>query len=563
MIYGWTREGIEEILIQIEQQSSVLKPYYFTCSNDKLKLLGSGGSSLVFQGSHLRKKKSTYAIKVILEEVSELPDSFVYACDSNIVTVYNRFEVRIWIDENNKVIEVKNRREVNDEEYVAKEYLDIQFFIMEELEPIIHTNWMKKKKLLFEKLATFQEEEILQLAYNIGNALAVTHERKLLHRDVKLENIFYDRKKESYKLGDFGIAKKTKEEMSAVTVAFTKGYGAPEVVTSLKEAYDHTADIYSLGMVLYVLLNDLKFPDSDHYHVNVIQQYTEGYVLPNPRNGSKKLHGVIRKMCAFNPDQRYQSMDEVLHEIDGITISHEVQFKKTHNYASLILGIIFWLIGVIGWNLIFYPQIELIPSLSLYLFFTIALLKGVMGFRNKDTMAVSVILFCISCYLLWEIGFGCGKFLLIIGVLFSGTISFLSASAFFAIVTTNLMITVDDMIVNDTEYTWVMILLLILSMLLLYEYWIIKQKDQNTVLIYFKNNRYWNYSMLLFFLYMICCGIMEIGDFEYLAQESIYARIFLAPFMGYQFSLIGLGGLLFSIAWVMRGKFLCRWMQRE
>lgn len=559
MLHGWTREKIEQILIQIQQQTSLFKPYYFISSKKRLQLLGSGGSSMVFQGRHNWKKNSTYAMKVTLAESGELPNSLLNIVDSNIVNMYRVMKIRVWLDEHDMVVRAKDHMEFMGDE-IATETLDLRILIMEELEPIITTNWMTKKKSLFEPLALYQEEEVLKIAYDIGKALAVTHEHNLLHRDVKLENIFYDKRTNSYKLGDFGIAKKTKAEMSAFTIAFTKGYGAPEVVTSGAEPYDHTADIYSFGMVLYVLLNDLKFPNSDTYHVNVSQQYQEGYLLPKPQHGSEKLFAIISKMCAFHPDQRYQSMEEVLCEIDGISIGNEVKFKKYHKEASLMLGIIFWLVGVVGWNLVFDYEMKVITSVSVYFFSSVVLLKGVRRFQKKNTTGISTIILCLGCYLLWLFGFSWNKLLLLLGILISGTISFLCASGFIMTMLITWRNNGEHINVNVSDYKWLVILLIILSIMLFYEYFVMKQKDQELALLSFKKNHLWHYGILLFSLNMINGWLTEMASFDflyYLVGEIDGIVEWVEVLKSWKMQYVGLGGLVFSLGWVVRGKILC------
>ena len=138
-----------------------------------------------------------------------------------------------------------------------------------------------------EELQAFDEEEIINLSYQIGEALKVAHSKKLLHRDIKLENVFYDSKSQKYKLGDFGIARMTDDGMASTT-AFTRGYGAPEVVSTLDDRYDNTSDLYSFGMMIYVLMNRLRFPESQNYHVNISVQYAPGYRVPRPETGDRK-----------------------------------------------------------------------------------------------------------------------------------------------------------------------------------------------------------------------------------------------------------------------------------
>lgn len=86
----------------------------------------------------------------------------------------------------------------------------------------------------------------------------------------------------------------------------------------LRESYNVTADIYSFGITLYLLLNDLKFPASDGYYVNTEQQYSKEFILPAPKNASVGITKIIQKMTSYNPEERYQSIDEVLIDIDKI-----------------------------------------------------------------------------------------------------------------------------------------------------------------------------------------------------------------------------------------------------
>ena len=62
------------------------------------------------------------------------------------------------------------------------------------------------------------------------------------------------------------------------------------------------------------MLNGLKFPGSDSYRVNRIQ-YEKDFILPAPEEGSEKTAGVIRKMCSYRPEERYQSVEEVLMDL--------------------------------------------------------------------------------------------------------------------------------------------------------------------------------------------------------------------------------------------------------
>ena len=69
---------------------------------------------------------------------------------------------------------------------------------------------------------------------------------------------------------------------------------------------------------MYLLLNDLRFPGSDGYYSKVEVQYDPEFVFPAPVHASEEMSRVIRKMCSFYSEDRYQSMNEVLMELSRV-----------------------------------------------------------------------------------------------------------------------------------------------------------------------------------------------------------------------------------------------------
>jgi NIMA (never in mitosis gene a)-related kinase len=98
---------------------------------------------------------------------------------------------------------------------------------------------------------SFSLRELVRLAQELLQGIAFLHKNKLLHRDLKSENVFVimnDRNEvHSLAVGDFDQAKKTTQ--AAMTVVGTPGYTAPEVLSG--SAYSYPADVWSFGMVLY------------------------------------------------------------------------------------------------------------------------------------------------------------------------------------------------------------------------------------------------------------------------------------------------------------------------
>ena len=96
--------------------------------------------------------------------------------------------------------------------------------------------------------------EILRMGMDICTALEACEKNSILHRDIKISNIYYS-DRAGYKLGDFGISRTMDSihERMSMSSAGTIQYMAPEVYMGRR--YNHTVDIYSLGMVLYLLTN--------------------------------------------------------------------------------------------------------------------------------------------------------------------------------------------------------------------------------------------------------------------------------------------------------------------
>ena len=201
----------------------------------------------------------------------------------------------------------------------------MQFVLTEKLDELITKDRFAKVRLLKEELGT--EDEVLEFAFEIGQALAAVHTNMCLHRDIKIENIFWDNSEQIYKLGDFGIAKWA-DDGNAETIVYTDGYGAPEIERRLYDSYNATADIYSLGITLYLLLNELKFPGSEGYYSIVEVQYNPEFVFPAPLHASEDMARVIRKMCSFYPEERYQTMNEVLAELFIILEKKKMEISK-------------------------------------------------------------------------------------------------------------------------------------------------------------------------------------------------------------------------------------------
>ena len=167
------------------------------------------------------------------------------------------------------------------------------------------------------------DQQILKLAHDICSALVMCRRFNIVHRDIKPQNIFVA-EDGTFKLGDFGIAK-TSDRTTSGTVVGTFKYMAPEVFNN--QPYGSSADIYSLGMVLYWLLNERRTPflplpptvPTAAMEDEARRRRFLGEAIPAPRNGSPDLKEIVLKACAFDVNDRYGSAAEMLAAIDRVS----------------------------------------------------------------------------------------------------------------------------------------------------------------------------------------------------------------------------------------------------
>ena len=166
------------------------------------------------------------------------------------------------------------------------------------------------------------EAEVVRIGRDLSRALTECARRSIVHRDIKPQNIFVSENGD-YKLGDFGIAR-TMDKTTSATVAGTYDYMAPEVYYGKK--YGASVDVYSLGMVLYWLLNErrtafLKLSDTPPSAAEKEEARTRrlrGDPLPPPAHGSLELKRIVRRACAFDPKDRYRSAEELLEALEAL-----------------------------------------------------------------------------------------------------------------------------------------------------------------------------------------------------------------------------------------------------
>lgn len=573
MTGDWNEKEIEKILLQLDAMSLPFKKYGFAKTEQGMMLLGTGGYANVYEACIRQKKTGGFAIKVIgfgdrivnSSDFKEEADAQEKLCSmqENIVKVYDSVELRVWFDDDLCVRKAENAEDAKKSGEASEGgYLTLQFLVMEKVVQVLSTDSYGRKHLFPAELAAFEEQEIGKLVYDVGKALEYAHKNQVLHRDVKLENIFYDEKRKRYKLGDFGIAKKTEDGMASTT-AFTKGYGAPEVVGAFDDKYDATADIYSFGMVLYVLLNGLKFPGSDTYHVNIGIQYEKGYQLSQPEHDYESLFLIAGKMCRFDPDERYQSMETVMNALDGIMINEKADYRKEHSNAFLTVGCIFLFLGMGALRISSLLTYDPMLNAAGWILLALAAEKGIRLFTGKDRILTNVGIFLVSCFLLISTGFSWGKLLLFFIILISdGNFTFWYAESILSIKLAGILgkTLKEEGTVISGEFRWLGICLLMLTALLFVQYFIVTTRNPGQTKKYYRKNDFW-FAFSLLFEVILLNGLISI------LFNNPHAVSISFPGMGFYLFLsdvekikIGAFGAGFCILWRLREKWL---MKRE
>lgn len=268
-----------------------------------LGCLGSGGMGSVYVAEHIRLGNK-WAVK----ETIKKPESKVdFLAEVNILKNLEHPLLPRIIDifEDDKAIYIV-------EDYVEGESLD--------------------KYLSINKRAP--EKKVLEWAKSLCEGLKYLHNQKphpIIYRDMKPDNIML-KPDGNIKLIDFGIAREYKKTATNDTIAIgTRGYAAPEQYGASQT--DERTDIYSLGVTLYHLVTGLS-PNEPPYEIQPIRKID--------RNLSYGLEYIISKCTQADPRKRYQSIEELIFDIDRID-TFDAEYKRVRRKKRMRVAIIVFL----------------------------------------------------------------------------------------------------------------------------------------------------------------------------------------------------------------------------
>ena len=183
----------------------------------------------------------------------------------------------------------------------------------------------------------FTDEEIIKMSIDICSALEELEKNNIVHTDIKPGNIFISENK--YKLGDFGSSVEINKEVP-ITIFGTMNYMAPEIYK--KQKVDFSTDIYSLGLVMYSLLNgNLPFVSSTTPSNVAFEKRMNGEKIMPIFGIKEKLMNIIIKACSFDKENRYKNATEMKEAlIDVISNANNVEIKQVESPKQKIMGIL-------------------------------------------------------------------------------------------------------------------------------------------------------------------------------------------------------------------------------
>src|ERR1035437_1319065 len=273
--------------------------------DEVLSPLGAGGMGEVYRARDTRLER-TVAVKILPASVSSDPDRlFRFQHEARILSTLNHPNVLAIFD--------------------VGEQAGVQYLVSEFLEG------QSLRDLLAARLLS-TPRALTAYALEIAKGLAAAHEKGIVYRDLKPDNIFITRD-DRVKILDFGLAKQAQEKPSAQasqtmtvpapttpgTVMGTVGYMSPEQVRG--EAVDHRSDLFSFGAVFYEMVSGKGAfrGDSSVETMNAILKEDVPDLSGSGVQGSPGLDRIIRHCLEKKPERRFQTASDLAFAIEALS----------------------------------------------------------------------------------------------------------------------------------------------------------------------------------------------------------------------------------------------------
>jgi eukaryotic-like serine/threonine-protein kinase len=256
-----------------------------------VELIGRGGMSSVWK-AHDRLLDRTIAIKLLHEQ---------FTLDEEYVERFRREARSVAQLSHPNIVTVIDRGEDEGRQYIVFEYVDGE-----------------NLKQLIERSGPLPVRDALLLTLQMARALGFAHERGLIHRDVKPQNVLLSEDGQP-KMTDFGIARSVDVEGVTITgtVLGTSEYIAPEQARG--QRVDALTDVYSLGVLLYELLAGRVPFQGESFVAIALRHVNEPApsVLELRPDCPPRVGLAVERAMAKRPEQRFESMRELCAELEA------------------------------------------------------------------------------------------------------------------------------------------------------------------------------------------------------------------------------------------------------
>jgi len=274
--------------------------------------LGSGGMSTVYLARDGTLERWV-AVKVMHREISDQPDQ---------LERFRREARAVAQLSHPNVVAVIDAGEDGGHPYIVFEYVDGETL-----------------KQRIDRVGPLPIDEATAYAIEIGRGLSAAHTRRLVHRDVKPQNVLIDSEGRA-KVTDFGIARSLESDGLTQTgrVLGTTDYVSPE--QAMGRGVDARTDIYSLGVLLYEMLTG-EVPFKAETVVGVAMKHVNEQI-PNVQRQrpevSSALAAVVERSTAKEPKKRYPDMAGCLADLEGALEVEVARSGGSHGQATTVLG---------------------------------------------------------------------------------------------------------------------------------------------------------------------------------------------------------------------------------
>lgn len=248
---------------------------------DVISLLGEGGMAYVFECNDIFTK-NTVALKIMKEELLD---------DKTLVEDFKK-EIKTSVNMSHEnIMKIYGEGVYQNCPYLISEYLNDQTLLDR-----------------IEYYTKFAVKEACEIMIQLLDAISYTHAHKIIHRDIKPQNIFY-LSNGLIKLGDFGIAQNEKDDEIPGKILGSVHFLAPEVL--LGNSFSFASDIYASGITFFQLITGVLPFDGSTKEVADKQVKS---AFPRASNFStlipKEIDEIIFKAVEKNPKKRYKNAGE-------------------------------------------------------------------------------------------------------------------------------------------------------------------------------------------------------------------------------------------------------------